>query len=67
MQKISIGLIIFWIVVVVAPEFIAALIWGLIIFIGINVYMVSRKIKSQENSKKDYVKFGDYKIFRGKK
>lgn len=67
MQKVSIGLVIFWVIVVFFPKFIAYLIGFFLIFIWANVFMLSKKINSQENSKKDYVKFGDYKIFRWKK
>ncbi len=67
MQNISIILVIFWVVVIAFPAIIAYLIGGLLVFIGINIFMFGKQFWEKWASKKDYVKFGDYKIFRGKK
>ena len=67
--KIPTWLIIFWLIVIFAPQLIAYLIWGFIIFIWLNAWYISYRIKKAKKeateNKKEYVKFWDYKIFRG--
>jgi len=70
MKHISIILIVFWIAIIIFPKVIAYLVGGAFLFIGINMFLIWYNINSfwkKWASKKDYVKFGDYKIFRGKK
>ncbi|MCD5380714.1 hypothetical protein LR004_02200 [Candidatus Gracilibacteria bacterium] len=67
MQNILIVLVIFGVVVIAFPAIISYLIGGLLVFIGINIFMFGKQFGKKGASKKDYVKFGDYKIFRGKK
>lgn len=55
-------LILFWIIVIVNPDIIAYLIWGLVIFIWINILFFSLFVKKER--KETFVKFWDYKIFR---
>ncbi len=70
MKNISIVLIIFGIAIIAFPKVISYLVWGAFLFIGINMFLIWYNINAfwkKGSSKKDYVKFGDYKIFRGKK
>lgn len=55
-------LFIFGIVVIFNPNIIAYLIWGLLVFIGLNMFLASLFLKKA--SKESFVKFWDYKIFR---
>ena len=57
----------FGIIVIFFPTIIAYLIWGFILFIGINMFMISRNLNKQKQGEQDYVKFWDYKIYRNKK
>jgi len=61
MKPIPVALIIFWIILIKFPEIIAYLIWGLLIFIWVNMLIFMRAVKKW---KQDYVKFWKYKIFR---
>jgi len=61
MKPIPIALIIFWIIIIKFPEIIAYLIWWLLIFIWVNMLIFMRAVKKW---KENYVKFGNYKIFR---
>jgi hypothetical protein len=67
--KIPTWLIIFWLVIIFAPALIAYAIWTFIIFIWANIRYISYKLnknkKSWKKDEKEYVKFWDYKIFRG--
>jgi hypothetical protein len=62
---------VFWIILVVSgviiiayPQIIAYMIWGLLLFFGINIllakYLFSKNTKWWEN----YVKFWNYKIYK---
>jgi hypothetical protein len=61
MKILPVFLIVFWIIIVMMPEILAYLIWGLFIFIWLNLLLFFRKAKSMNEN---YVKFGKYKIFR---
>ncbi len=63
MKKISIILIIFWVIIILAPAILAYLIWWLFIFIWINILIFFKNIKSKTN-KEEYIKFGKYKIYK---
>ncbi len=57
MKILSILLIIFWTIIILAPEILAYLIWGFFIFTWLNMFFFFR------NTEK-FVKFGKYKIYR---
>ncbi len=61
MRLFPIFLIVFWVIILIAPEIIAYLIWGFFIFIWLNILLFIRPIKWEKES---YVKFWNYKIFR---
>jgi len=61
MKAFPIILIIFWIIIIMAPEILAYLLWGFFIFVGLNMLLFFKTVKS---AKENYVKFGNYKIFR---
>ena len=54
-------LIIFWIIIILAPAILAYLIWWFFIFVWLNILAFFKNVKS---NKEDYVKFGKYKIYR---
>lgn len=57
-------LVISGIIIIVYPQIIAYMIWGLLLFFGLNIlfakYLFSKKQKTWEN----YVKFWNYKIYK---
>lgn len=62
MKQFSIFLIIFGFVIIIAPEILAYMIGGLFIFIGFSTLFL---FKTKKNSSwENYVKFGNFKIFR---
>ncbi len=61
MKIIPVLLIIFWIIIIKFPEIIAYLIWWLLIFIWLNMIIFMKWVKKWKDN---YVKFGNYKIFR---
>ena len=67
--KIPTWLIIFWLIIIFAPEIIAYAIWGFILFIWLNAWFISyqlnKKKKSKKENEKEYIKFWEYKIYRG--
>ena len=70
MNKAWLILVIFWVIVITFPEIIAYLIWWLLVFIWLNIFLMTKTKTSfwkKKTSMDDFVKFGDYKIFRGKK
>ena len=69
MKLLPIFLIIFWIIIISAPEILAYLLWGLFIFLGLNGLLVwglfnKMRWKSAKPNWDDYVQFGKYKIFK---
>ncbi len=71
MKFIPIFLIIFWTIIIIFPQFLAYLIGGFFLFIGINILFLSyqfgkikKNAKDAEDAKKPYMKFGDYEIYR---
>jgi hypothetical protein len=65
MKLIPISLIIFWIIIIAAPEILAYLLWGFFIFLGINGLLIWGLFsKFKKSGQEDYVKFGKYKIYR---
>lgn len=63
MKYIAIFLIFFGLIVIINPDILAYLIWWFFIFIWTNIFLAWFIFKSKKDS---FVKFGDYKIFRGK-
>lgn len=63
MRILPIGLIIFWIIIILAPAILAYLIGWFFIFIWLNILTFFKWLKWKKG-KEDYVKFGNYKIFR---
>lgn len=61
MKTIPVVLIIFWVIIIMFPDIIAYLIWWFMIFVWINIFAFSKMVKK---GNEDYVKFGNYKIFR---
>jgi hypothetical protein len=65
MRLIPISLIIFWIIIITAPEILAYLLGGFFVFLGINgliLWGLFSKVKKGGDD--NYVKFGKYKIYR---
>ncbi|MDD3794317.1 MAG: hypothetical protein PHI37_05885 [Candidatus Gracilibacteria bacterium] len=62
MRLFGLFLFIFGIIIIYNPDIIAYLIGGLLVFIGLNMFLASLFFK--KDSKESFVKFGDYKIFR---
>jgi hypothetical protein len=63
MRVVPIWLIVFWIIIILAPAILAYLIGWFFIILWINILIFFKNV----NWKKDwnnYVKFGNYKIFR---
>ncbi len=56
-------LFIFWVIIIYNPDIIAYLLWGLLVFIWLNLFLFSVFSKSKSWSD-NYVKFWNYKIFR---
>ncbi|MDD3144878.1 MAG: hypothetical protein PHV23_02085 [Candidatus Gracilibacteria bacterium] len=63
MRAFGIFLIIFGTIIIYFPEIIAYLLGGLLVFIGFNLLGFSIFTK-KKNGDDNYVKFGNYKIFR---
>nr|MDD3720036.1 hypothetical protein [Candidatus Gracilibacteria bacterium] len=65
MKIFPILLILFGVTVIVFPEFLAYLIGGFFIIIGINMLGFSMMFSSKMKKGQDeYIKFGKYKIYR---
>jgi len=63
MRLFPIALIIFWIIIILAPAILAYLIGWFFIFVWLNILIFFKWIKWKKGSD-NYVKFGNYKIFR---
>lgn len=64
MKLFPIWLIIFWLIIVYNPDIIAYLLWWLLIFIWLNILIFSSMFNKKSKKWDNYVKFGNYKIFR---
>lgn len=65
MKIFPILLILFWITVIVFPEFLAYLIGGFFIIVWVNMLWISLMFSSKMKKwGEDYIKFGKYKIYR---
>ena len=65
MRLIPISLIIFWIIIITAPEILAYLLCGFFVFLGINgLILWGLFSKAKKGGDDNYVKFGKYKIYR---
>ncbi|MDD2907947.1 MAG: hypothetical protein PHH98_04870 [Candidatus Gracilibacteria bacterium] len=63
MRAFGVFLLIFGIIIIYNPDIIAYLLGGLLVFIGLNLVLLGVFTK-KKNSEDNYVKFGNYKIFR---
>ncbi len=63
MKIFWIFLIVFGIIIIFAPEILAYLIWWFFIFLGVNILVFFARVKKSK-SWENYVKFGNYKIYR---
>lgn len=63
MRVFWIFLLIFWIIIIYNPDIIAYLLGGLLVFIWLNLVLFWIFTK-KKNPNENYVKFGNYKIFR---
>lgn len=63
MRAFWIFLIIFWTIIIYFPGIIAYLLWWLLVFIGFNILWFGI-LSKKKNPNENYVKFGNYKIFR---
>ncbi len=65
MKAFWIALALFGIIVIVFPALLVFLIGGFFIIVGLNIFVFAKKItgKGKKNDE-DYVKFGNYKIYR---
>lgn len=64
MRILPIALIIFWIIVIAAPEILAYLLGWFFIFIWLNMLAFFSFFKKKGDNWEKYVKFGKYKIYR---
>ena len=65
MKLIPISLIIFGVIIIMAPEILAYLLGGFFVFLGINGLIIWGLFsKAQKWWDDNYVKFGKYKIYR---
>lgn len=70
MKLVPVFLIIFWIIIIAAPEILAYLLWGLFIFLWINGLLLGSFFNKFKKSSwanmhwDDYVQFGKYKIYK---
>ncbi len=67
MKWLWIGLIIFWIIIIAFPAILVFLIGGFFIFLWINLLTFFWVFNKTKQSREDYVKFWNYKIYREKK
>jgi len=63
MKAFPVALIIFGVIIILAPAILAYLIGWFFIFVWLNL-MAFFKIAKWGKSKEDYVKFGKYKIYK---
>jgi hypothetical protein len=61
MRIFPMALIIFWVIIILAPAILAYLIGWFFIFVWLNILIFFKWVKW---NKEEYVKFGKYKIYR---
>jgi len=69
MKYTGIFLAIFWLIVIAYPEFLAYLIWGFFLFLGLNIILFNLKLSSMKNTSNtddrwSFIKIGNYKIYK---
>lgn len=69
MKFMGIFLIIFWLIIIAYPEFLAYLIWGFFLFIGLNIVLFNLGIKAMKkwnntDTRGNFFNFGKYKIYK---
>lgn len=67
MKWLWFGLIIFWIIIIAFPAILVFLIGWFFIFLWINLLTIFWIFNKSKQSREDYVKFWNYKIYREKK
>ncbi len=64
MKFVWIFFIIFWLAVVIYENLLVYLIGWFFIFMWLNILFIAKSFSSKQNWKENYVKFGNYKIYR---
>lgn len=69
MKFMWIFLIIFWIIVIVYPEFLSYLIWGFFLFLWLNIILFNLSMKwmnkwANTDERWNFFKFWKYKIYK---
>jgi len=65
MKYSGIGMICVGIIIVIFPQIIAYILGGIFIFLGISTFIFANKFgKKKSQDGENYVKFGNYKIYR---
>ena len=64
MKTPAILLIVFWTINIIFPDIIAYVIGWVCIFLGVSMLIGWGKFWSKKANGEDYVKFGNYKIYR---
>lgn len=62
MPFVSIFLIILWSLIIIFPNLISYFIWGLLLFIWVNLLIL--KFITKNKSQDSYIKFWKYKIYK---
>ncbi|MFA5917556.1 MAG: hypothetical protein WC850_04985 [Candidatus Gracilibacteria bacterium] len=65
MKPFAIFFILFGVTIIIFPKFLAYLIGGFFVFVGVSILSVGSIFNSGKKNKEDnYIKFGKYKIYR---
>ena len=68
MKTAGIFFSLFWVIIILYPEFLAYLIWGFFLFLWLNILIFSYKMNniSQVNmdERGSFIKIGKYKIYK---
>lgn len=57
-------LVVSWIIIIVYPQIIAYMLWGLLLFFWVNVLIARYLMKKSNKDGESYVKFWNYKIYK---
>ena len=65
MKLLPIWLILFGTILIIFPDLVGYILWGLLIFLWINSLIFMKVLFGKKSSdKEDYVQFGKYKIYK---
>lgn len=64
MKAFGFFFILFGFAVVIFPQILSYIIWWVFVFIWINFLFIARAFSGKNKWKDNYVKFGNYKIYR---